>query len=64
MVGRPNFCGRNHKGNHMQQTADIITSLPAIPIEHLLALVALGAIGLAAWAIHAVRTLVRDREKE
>lgn len=48
----------------MKAASDIIVSLPTIPIEHLLALVALGALGLAAWAIHAVRTMARDKEEK
>lgn len=47
----------------MKTASDIIASLPAIPIEHLVVIVALASIALAAWAIHAVTSIIR-KEKE
>lgn len=46
----------------MDVAADLISSLPEIPIEHLIAVIALGALALAAWAIHAVTTVATDRK--
>ena len=40
----------------MQDFTEIIKSLVTLPIEHLIALVALGAIALAAWAILVVHS--------
>lgn len=48
----------------MDAFADVISSLPEIPIEHLIAVVALGALALAAWAIYAVTAIAADRKRK
>ena len=46
----------------MQTVSDFFTTLPGVPIEHMLALIALAGLGLAIFAIYVVFTLVRERQ--
>jgi hypothetical protein len=48
----------------MDAVPDLISSLPEIPIEHLIAVIALGALALAACAIQAVTAIAADRKPE
>ena len=46
----------------MQTVSDFFTGLPSIPIEHLIALIALVGLGLAIFAIYVIFSLVRERQ--
>jgi hypothetical protein len=46
----------------MKTVVDFLTILPSIPIEHMVALVALAGLGLAIFAIYVVFHLVRERQ--
>lgn len=48
----------------MQTAAEFVRTLPGIPIEHLLALIALAGLGLAIFAIYVVFSLVRERQRK
>lgn len=48
----------------MDKVPDLVTLLAQMPIEHLLGLIALAAVGLAAFAIHAVSSLAKDRDRK
>lgn len=45
----------------MQELTTLSTNLERLPLEHLLIILALGAMGLAAFAIHAVLAVVKER---
>jgi hypothetical protein len=46
----------------MQTVSDFLTAIPGVPIEHMLALIALAGLGLAIFAIYVVFSLVRERQ--
>lgn len=48
----------------MQAVTDFLSTLPGIPIEHLVTLVALTSLGLAAFAIYVVFTVVGGRREK
>ena len=46
----------------MQVVDDLIARIPGIPIEHMIALIALAGLGLAIFAIYVVFHVVRERQ--
>jgi hypothetical protein len=48
----------------METLTDLIKNLANLPTERLLVLVALAAIGLAAFSIHAVFSIAKERKEE
>lgn len=47
----------------MNVITDVTSALPGIPIEHLIAVLALGAFALSGFAIYAVFVLARGKRK-
>jgi hypothetical protein len=45
----------------MQSVIAFVSTLPGIPIEHVIALVALASLGLASFAIYVVFAVIRER---
>ncbi|WP_287263752.1 hypothetical protein [Mesorhizobium sp.] len=48
----------------MDTVPELINNVGQMPIEHVLGLVALGAIGLAAFAIHAVSSHAKGKDRK
>jgi hypothetical protein len=48
----------------MDTVTDLIKGIANLPTERLLVLVALAAIGLAAFSIHAVWSIAKERKEE
>ena len=46
----------------MKEVLDFLMRLPGIPIEYLLALVALAAIGLAVFTLHVIHAVIVERK--
>ena len=46
----------------MQTVEIFLATLPGIPIEHMIALIALAGLGLAIYAIYVVFHLVKERQ--
>jgi len=47
----------------MPRLNDFLTLVPTLPIDHLNALIALGGLGLAAFAIYVVFAVVTERKR-
>ena len=47
----------------MAEITEIITNIKQVPVEHLAILLALAGIALAGFAIHAVMTLIKRKER-
>ena len=48
----------------MKEVLNFLMRLPGIPIEYLLALVALAAIGLAVFTLHVIHAIVVERKSK
>lgn len=48
----------------METVPEVITMVGHMPIEHVLGLIALAVIGLAAFAIHAVSSLAKNKDRK
>lgn len=46
----------------MQPHVEFVSALPGIPIEHMVALIALAGLGLAGFAIYVVFRVVKERQ--
>lgn len=47
----------------MKQIPEVVSAVGLMPIEHVLGLIALAVIGLAAFAIHAISSVARKAKK-
>lgn len=48
----------------MKEVLDFFAHLPGMPIEYVLALIALASIGLAAFALHVIHSIVTTRKSK
>jgi len=48
----------------MEEVLDFLIGLPGVPIEYLLALVALAAIGLAVFTLHVIHAVIVERKSK
>jgi hypothetical protein len=47
----------------MKTVTEFLASFPTLPMDHVNALIALAALGLAAYAIYAVSCVVKEQKK-
>ena len=48
----------------MSVLPEIVASIPGIPLTHLVALLGIGALVLAAFTVHAIVTVVKGRDNQ